>query len=156
MAGDRLNFEGKNGEFCVGSAVVHPWHLDQLGHMNVRWYAHFFDDASFQFLEIIGVGPSARDGLINVHCVTAQSTTQYKSELLAGTCVKVIGHVKRIGRKSMSLHYRMVGSVCGTEYAVCETVDVFVNADTHQSVEIPDVVRRVLVRHSLPGGTGPC
>ena len=28
-------------------SLVFPWHCDQFGHMNVRWYAHFFDDATF-------------------------------------------------------------------------------------------------------------
>ena len=28
-------------------AVIHPWYCDHLGHMNVRFYAHFFDDAGF-------------------------------------------------------------------------------------------------------------
>jgi len=27
--------------------VVHPWYCDTFGHMNVRWYSHFFDDAAF-------------------------------------------------------------------------------------------------------------
>ena len=25
--------------------LVHTWHCDHYGHMNVRFYAHFFDDA---------------------------------------------------------------------------------------------------------------
>ena len=24
--------------------VVHPWYCDTFGHMNVRWYSHFFDE----------------------------------------------------------------------------------------------------------------
>lgn len=34
-------------------SVVHPWHCDDMGHMNVRHYAAMFDDASFHLLGII-------------------------------------------------------------------------------------------------------
>ncbi|WP_292294653.1 hypothetical protein, partial [Marivita sp.] len=33
--------------FEVMRAVVHPWHHDHFGHMNVRHYATFFDDATY-------------------------------------------------------------------------------------------------------------
>ena len=33
--------------FEIYRAVVFPWHCDHIGHMNVRWYAHHFDDAGF-------------------------------------------------------------------------------------------------------------
>jgi hypothetical protein len=35
--------------------VVHPWHHDIFGHMNVRHYAPFFDDASFHFYSRLGL-----------------------------------------------------------------------------------------------------
>ena len=34
--------------------VVFPWHCDQFGHMNVRWYAHIFDDAAFHIWPLLG------------------------------------------------------------------------------------------------------
>ncbi len=137
-------------EFDMGSAVVHPWHLDQFGHMNVRWYGHFFDDASFQFLDKLGLSLAAgRD----THCVTARTTTQYKREVLAGSCLRILCMLQRIGRKSLTLHYRMVSSRDGQEFACCETVEVFVDAATHQSIEIPADVRKELEKLALgPAG----
>ncbi len=35
-------------------SVVFPWNCDQYGHMNVRWYAHHFDDAGFGLWSVIG------------------------------------------------------------------------------------------------------
>lgn len=130
-----------NAECDVGSAVIHPWHLDQFGHMNVRWYAHFFDDASFQFLEKLGLSMTADQ---SAHCVTARATTEFKSEILAGACLKILGSIGRIGRKSLTLHYRMVGASDGRDFATCETVEVFVDAATHQSTEIPETLRQSL------------
>ena len=37
------------GWFETHRAVVHQWQCDHLGHMNVRYYAHIFDDAGFHF-----------------------------------------------------------------------------------------------------------
>ncbi len=143
-----LGKSGEKLELDMGSAVVHPWHLDQFGHMNVRWYAHFFDDASFQFLERLGLSlASGRDA----HCVTARTTTEFKRELLAGTCLRVLGSLQRIGRKSVTLRYRMVGAGDGQEFASCETIELFVDAETHQSIEIPKTFRRELEKLA----TGP-
>ena len=35
--------------------VVHPWHHDHFGHMNVRHYAPFFDDASYHLWTMLGL-----------------------------------------------------------------------------------------------------
>ena len=35
--------------------VVHPWYCDNFGHMNVRWYSHFFDAAAFHLWPLTGV-----------------------------------------------------------------------------------------------------
>lgn len=143
---------GGAAEYEVGSAVVHPWHLDQFGHMNVRWYSHFFDDASFQFLQRLGLSPTTDQ---SAHCVTARATTEFKSEVLLGTCLKILGSIKRIGGKSLTLHYRLVGATDGRDYANCETVEVFVDAATHQSTEIPDDLRRPL-EHFASDHSGKC
>lgn len=109
--------------------------------MNVRWYSHFFDDASFQLLEKLGLSLTTGQ---NAHCVTARATTEFKSEVLAGTCLKIFGSIQRIGGKSLTLHYRLVGASDGRDFASCETVEVFVDAKTHQSTEIPDALRQSL------------
>ena len=53
--------------------VVLPWHCDQFGHMNVRWYAHFFDDAGFHVWARNGIGHKQMvdDG---IHTVVARTT----------------------------------------------------------------------------------
>ena len=63
--------------------VVFPWHCDQFGHMNVRWYGHFFDDAAFQIWTVLGHGfkKMEDDG---VHTVIAKSSIEFIHELCAG------------------------------------------------------------------------
>lgn len=125
-------------EYNVGQAVVHPWHLDQFGHMNVRWYAHFFDDASLQFLALLRL--SGGNGALS-HCVTARATTSFSAEVMAGTCIRILGSIAKIGTKSVTLEFRMIDALSARDYAHCETVEVFVDAQTHQSIEIPSEIR---------------
>ena len=49
-------------------AVVHPWNCDVLGHMNVRWYAHLFDDAEFHLWSVIGLSHATlkKSGVVTV------------------------------------------------------------------------------------------
>ena len=124
--------------------VSHPWHIDQFGHMNVRWYAHFFDDSSFHFFSKIGLDQTTLTETMGVHTVTAQSTTKFRSEVLAGTCFQILARITRIGGKSLTLEYQMTDTSGETVYAICETVEVFVDAKTHKSTTIPETLRAKL------------
>ena len=77
--------------------VVHPWHHDQFGHMNVRWYAHFFDDAVFHLWSEFGIGLQTLERDFGVHSVTARATTDFVKELAAGDLVRIDGGVARLG-----------------------------------------------------------
>ena len=134
----------------VGGGVVHPWHIDQFGHMNVRWYAQFFDDAAFQFLNKLGLDQTAMIENFGVHSVTAQASTTFQVELLSGTCIEIFGRIKRIGSKSVTFEYLMTGSSANVGHAIYETVEVFVDAQTHQSIEIPNAIRKKLA--AVEGG----
>lgn len=141
------------GEFELSGGVVHPWHLDQFGHMNVRWYAHAFDDASFLFWNRCGLDLSKSAERHGVHSVTAQATTEFKAALVTGDCFRVLGGVTRIGTKSVSLRFRLVDAATLAVRAVYATVEVFVDAGSHASVEIPTAVRGALERHHAPEGS---
>ena len=64
-------------------AVVFPWHCDHIGHMNVRWYSHFFDDAGFHLWTQIGVTPSDMEAR-GVVTVIASAKIDFLHELNAG------------------------------------------------------------------------
>jgi acyl-CoA thioester hydrolase len=38
--------------------TVYPWQCDHVGHMNVMWYVGKFDEATWQFLNLLGLTPS--------------------------------------------------------------------------------------------------
>lgn len=58
--------------------VVHPWYCDNFGHMNVRWYSHFFDDAAFHLWPLYWGSHQKMQDEFGVHTVVASATIQFR------------------------------------------------------------------------------
>jgi acyl-CoA thioesterase FadM len=124
----------------VLSGVVHPWHVDTLGHMNARWYAHLLDDASFQFWARLGLAQQQIRADYGVATVTASTKVDFLREMRAGDCYVVSGGATRVGGKSVTLEFSVMVLATGAEHARFTTVEVFVDDETHQSVTVPEIV----------------
>ena len=124
--------------------VVHPWHHDHFGHMNVRHYAPFFDDATYHMWTKIGLPYAEMIAVHGIHCVTAQATTTFRKELTAGDLLTIDGAVARIGTKSVTFHLRMHHADTGHLHAVYEIVEVFFDPQTRRSTAMPAAVRAQL------------
>lgn len=124
--------------------VIHPWHHDHFGHMNVRHYAPFFDDACYHLWAALGIGYDAMLATHGVHCVTAQASTGFVRELVAGDLILIDGTVTRVGTKSATFHLRMLHATTGALHATCDVVEVFFDPVTRRAVVMPDAVRAVL------------
>ena len=135
----------------VLSGVVHPWHLDTLGHMNARWYAHLLDDAAFQFWARHGLGQAQMRQKAGVATVTASTKVDFLREIGAGDCFIVTGGPARIGGKSVTLDFSITVVSTGAEHARLSTVEVFVDAADHHSVAIPDTIRSILTAAMVGG-----
>ena len=123
--------------------VVFPWHCDHFGHMNVRWYSHFFDDAGFQLWTVAGVSQSfMREN--HAHVVVAQNKISYIHELRAGELVVVKSAFTRLGNRSVTHVSRMYNADTGVLNATLESVDVFFDMEARKSAAMPDVIRNVL------------
>ena len=127
-------------------AVVHPWHLDHFGHMNVRHYAPFFDDATYHLWTRVGCPYSRMLADHGVHCVTAQATTRFIRELVAGDLVVVEGGVARLGTKSVGFDLEMRHADTGQLHAAYEITEVFFDPEARTSTEMPGSVRHRLER----------
>jgi acyl-CoA thioester hydrolase len=124
--------------------VIHPWHHDQFGHMNVRWYAHFFDDAIFHLYPEFGISLQASLDKYGVHSVTANASTTFIKELAAGDLIRIDGGVTRVGGKSVTFALRMFNIDSGELHATYEIVEVFFDPKTRKSAAIPDELREKL------------
>ncbi len=122
-------------------AVVHPWHLDHFGHMNVRNYAPFFDDATYHMWTLLGLPYSSMQAKYNLHTVTAQATTRFIQELNAGDLIVIDGVVSRIGTRSCGFLLNMRHADTGELHASYDLVEVFFDPVTRRSAPMPDTIR---------------
>lgn len=127
--------------------VVHPWHHDIFGHMNVRHYAPFFDDATFHLYAALGVGLEAMLAHHGVHIVTAKAETNFIRELKAGDLFIIDGAVTRIGGRSVSFQLRMRHVETGAVHATYDLTEVFFDPQTRRSAPMPEAVRERMARH---------
>ena len=125
--------------------VVHPWYCDAFGHMNVRWYSHFFDDAAFHLWPMYWGSHSKMIEEEGVHTVTASATVQFQKELVAGDLIVVDSLLTRVGGKSCKFMERMIHVDTGEVHATYETVEVFFDPDTRRSAEIPETIKSILL-----------
>ncbi|MCA8882351.1 MAG: acyl-CoA thioesterase [Rhodobacteraceae bacterium] len=131
--------------------VVHPWHHDHFGHMNVRHYAPFFDDAAYHLWSRMGLTYNEMIDEHGVHCVTAQATTGFVKELVAGDLIAIDGAVARIGTKSATFRLRMLNADTGDLHATYDLVEVFFDPQTRRSAAMPDAVRTRLGEYLVAG-----
>lgn len=121
--------------------VVHPWHHDHFGHMNVRHYAPFFDDATYHMWTLLDLPYSAMQEEHGLHTVSGTATTTFIKELVAGDLIRIDGAVTRIGGKSATFHLRMLHADTGALHATYDLTEVFFDPRTRTSATIPDQVR---------------
>ena len=129
--------------FELYRSVVMPAHCDLYGHMNVRHYAAFFDDAGFQILAKCGVSLTdlRQRGLGSV---VASLTIDFHQELTAGQLIVITGAYTRIGEKSLTSEMKLFDADTMAHCASQKTVEVFFDTARRVSIAIPDDVRQKL------------
>jgi acyl-CoA thioester hydrolase len=130
--------------FELYRSVVMPAHCDLYGHMNVRHYAAFFDDAGFQFLSKAGVSLTDLRAR-GLGTVVASLTIDFHHELAAGQLILISGAITRVGQKSLMSEMRMYDADTMTHCATQKTVEVCFDTTQRASVPIPPDVRAKLV-----------
>ena len=130
---------------CNRVAVL-PWNCDQFGHMNVRYYAHHFDDASFTIWSIMGVRMNEYLDK-GVHTVVAKTETNFIKETKAGETLLLKGGFTRVGTKSVTMHFRMFDSDTLELCATYESIEVFFDAQTRKAREIPAEIKTALEKN---------
>jgi len=124
-------------------AVVHPWYCDHIGHMNVRFYGHFFDDAGFHIWNMID-GAHIAMKQHGVGVVVARTTNDFVNEANAGELLIVKSGFTRLGNKSLTYTQRMTNAENGTLIATQDAVEVFFDLKARKSTDMPDGIRVIL------------
>ena len=124
-------------------AVIHQWTCDHLGHMNVRYYAHIFDDAGFHFWTGIPHAQSIMKAH-NIGVVVARTTNDFLKEARAGELVVIRSALTRLGTKSLTYTQRMTNVESGDLLATQDAVEVIFDPARRQAAEMPAELREIL------------
>ena len=120
--------------------VVMPAQCDAYGHMNVRHYAAFFDDAGWHMMAKAGVSLDQLRAQ-GLGSVVASLTIDFHHELTAGQLILVTGAFSRVGAKSITHELRLYESESMTHCATQKTVEVCFDTQARRSAAWPDSVR---------------
>lgn len=120
--------------------TVFAWQCDHMGHMNVMYYTHRFDEAIWHLFAAIGLSPSdLRDGDYGMAAV--EQKFEYKRELFPGDLIIIKSKLLKAGDKSMMFRSEMFNAHTDEMVASAETVGVCLDKKNHKGANFPDHVR---------------
>ena len=126
-----LNFEGR-----VGAE-----HLDFLGHMNVMWYTHFFDRATWNWYNAFGFGHDYHqppDGSFAV-----EQYTRYLAELREGEEFRICSRALARNEKLFHFMHFMVRSRDNALSAIHELLGIHVDMVTRKASPLPQATAQL-------------
>jgi acyl-CoA thioester hydrolase len=119
--------------------VVYPWHIDQIGHMNVQFYTARFDEATWHFFSAIGI-TSAYLKANGRGMAAVDQHTQYKQELHAGALIRITSELLEIKSKTVRFRHCMYDAETGSEVALTDLVGVHLDTASRRSVPLPQEI----------------
>ncbi|MEW5863833.1 MAG: thioesterase family protein [Pseudomonadota bacterium] len=129
--------------FDLYRGIVMPAQCDVYGHLNVRHYCAFFDDAGWHFPRMAGLS-LAEIRARGLGTVVATLTIEFHHEITAGQLVLVRGAVTRVGTKSFSHEMRLYEADSMLHCATQKTVEVCFDTAARKAVPLPADVRERL------------
>ena len=129
-----------SGALEISRTIVMPAHCDHYGHLNVRHYAAFFDDAGWHMLARAGVSLSDLNSR-GLGTVVATLTIDFHHEITAGL---IRGAFTRVGTKSVGYTLELYEADSMTRCATQKTVEVCFDTTKRKSVPLPGDVRTKL------------
>jgi acyl-CoA thioester hydrolase len=85
-------------------ASIPPDYLDQMGHMNIRWYVGLFDEAIWQFFASFGMTAEYYEAE-QAGAFALKQFIQYLAEVRLGETVAIHGRI--LGRSGKRVHFMM-------------------------------------------------
>ena len=126
--------------FVTYRGVVLPKHCDHYGHLNVRYYAYFFDDGGFQMWHHIGIKQSELKQN-NMGAVVANISIDFIHEITVGQLMEIRGVWRHMGNKSMSHEQRLFNVDTGVHCATQTTSEVYFDMKKRCSAPMPENLR---------------
>ena len=132
--------------------TVHEWQRDHNGHINVRAYMEFFEEACWQFYAQVGFPASVlRSGPIKVAAV--QQNIAYRKELFPGDTIVVRTGVLELREKVLRFRHQLLNTETEEICAECDFTVVCMDATSRRSRPFPEhATQRVAALGLLPAG----
>lgn len=127
-------------------SIVYPWQCDFNGHMNVAFIVGKMDEATFAFLDQLGL--NSKDWLEAGKALVARNLEfEFHREVFSGDIIEVRTEVKKLGRSSLNFQHKLFSQ---GELAVSgHFTAVFMDQKKRKSAEIPAEARQ-LIEAQLP------
>lgn len=120
--------------------VVYPHHIDHMGHMNVKWHAAKFDEATWHLFSMTGISSSyIREN--NKGMAAVEQTTKYKAEAVAGDLIVIKSKILEVTDKIIRFIHVMLNSETGMELSTSELVGVHFDRKKRKSCVIPEEIK---------------
>ena len=126
--------------FVTYRGVVLPKHCDHYGHLNVRYYAYFFDDGGFQMWHHIGIKQTDLKQN-DMGAVVANISIDFIHEITVGQLMEIRGVWRHMGNKSMSHEQRLFNVDTGVHCATQKTSEVYFDMKKRCSAPMPENLR---------------
>ena len=139
-------------------ATVEARFIDDMGHMNVSWYVHLFDRATWALFRRVGIDDEyqrrAHAGMFAV-----EHHIRYLGELREGDPLEVHGRLLAASPRSVRLQLLMTDPARQRLAAAAEVVGVHIDMNTRRSTPFPaplaERLRAEAGTASSPGATHP-
>jgi acyl-CoA thioester hydrolase len=129
-------------------ASVEPRFIDLMGHMNVAWYVHLFDRATWALFEAVGIDETYRRQA-GAGMFAVEQHVRYQHELREGEALRVTSGVLDVQPKSVHLLHVMVDLARERVAASTEVVGVHIDMTARKAAPLPpaavEAMRRRLV-----------
>src|SRR5882672_2311179 len=110
-------------------ASVEPRFIDAMGHMNVAWYVHLFDRATWALFDRLGIDEEYRRRA-NVGMFAVEEQIRYLGELREGDPLEVRSELLAVSPRSLRLGHVMVDPQRRRVSATAEVVGVHIDLST--------------------------
>lgn len=117
-------------------AEVLPQFIDDMGHMNVSWYVHLFDRATWALLTSLGF---SRDYIEQTHsgAFAAEQHIKYLSELRLGDRLEVRSRLLSVSARRIHFMHFMSHVPSGKLAARLESIGVHVDLKARKATRFP-------------------
>ena len=107
--------------------------LDPQGHVNNARYLTYLEQARIAYIRRLGLWES--DSFLDVGIILADAQITFQKPILYYNQIQVGVRISRLGNKSLTMQYQIVGIENGEIFADASTV--LVTYDYHQQITIP-------------------